>query len=146
MTSGAGLVPVLHQFGGMEWIIFLIIVALLLLFGPSKLPELARAMGRAWGEFRKGKMEIEREIRTEIAREESGGEIMASREQVFRAARDLMVPTEAREIRDIKLDIAKAIDRAETDRIVAIAKGFGLSVEGVSAQTLKEQIIRRLGV
>jgi len=146
MSASTGVLPLLHQFGGMEWIIFLIIVALLLLFGPTKLPELARAMGRAWGEFRKGKMEIEREIRTEIAREDAGGEILATRDQLFRAARDLMVPTEARELREIKLDVAKAIDHADTVKVVGIARSFGLSVEGVSAQTLKEQIIRRLGV
>ena len=146
MSASTGVLPLLHQFGGMEWIIFLIIVALLLLFGPTKLPELARAMGRAWGEFRKGKMEIEREIRTEIAREDAGGEILATRDQLFRAARDLMVPTEARELREIKLDVAKAIDHADTAKVVGIARSFGLSVEGVSAQTLKEQIIRRLGV
>ena len=146
MSVSTGVLPLLHQFGGMEWIIFLIIVALLLLFGPTKLPELARAMGRAWGEFRKGKMEIEREIRTEIAREDAGGEILATRDQLFRAARDLMVPTEARELREIKLDVAKAIDHADTAKVVGIARSFGLSVEGVSAQTLKEQIIRRLGV
>ena len=144
MVTGVG--PALHQFGGLEWIIFLVIVALLLLFGPSKLPELARSIGRAWGEFRKGKMEVEREIRHELAREEAGGEVVAPRDQVLRAARDLSVPTEGREVRDIKLDIAKAIDRVDNAKVIALAKLFGLPVEGVSAQTLKEQIIRRLQV
>lgn len=145
MTSGSGLPPFLHQFGGMEWIIFLIIVALLLLFGPSKLPELARAVGRAWGEFRKGKMEVEREIRQEIAREDTG-QSPATRDEVFKAARDLMVPTEGRDLREIKLDIAKAIDRAETPKIVSVAKAFGIPTEGVGTQALKEQIIRRLHI
>jgi len=48
---------------GIEWIIILIVIAILLLFGPSKIPELARAFGRAWGEFRRGKTEVERELR-----------------------------------------------------------------------------------
>ena len=34
---------------GFEWIILLIIIAVLLLFGPQKLPELARGFGRAIG-------------------------------------------------------------------------------------------------
>jgi len=35
----------------------------MLLFGSSKLPELARGLGRSVGEFKKGKEEIERELR-----------------------------------------------------------------------------------
>jgi sec-independent protein translocase protein TatA len=46
-----------------EWIVLLIIAAALLFLAPSKLPELMRTVGRAWGEFRKGKMQVEREIR-----------------------------------------------------------------------------------
>lgn len=32
------------------------------MFGAGKIPEISRALGRAMGEFQKGKMEIEREI------------------------------------------------------------------------------------
>lgn len=53
------------QIEGMEWIVLLIIVAALFLFGPNKLPEMARAFGRAAGEFRKARMEIDREISEE---------------------------------------------------------------------------------
>src|SRR2546422_11415807 len=56
--------------GGFELIILLIIIAVLLLFGPQKLPELARSIGRAWGELRRGKMEVERQIRDEFTAEE----------------------------------------------------------------------------
>ena len=136
---------IFRQFGGLEWIILLIIVALLLLFGPSKLPEFARAIGRAWGEFRKGKMEVEREIRQEFAKEEAR-EVTATRDEVLKAAKELAVPTEGRDFRDIKMEIAKAIDRVDSSRVNSTAKAFGLPVEGVSTQTLKEQIIRRLAV
>jgi len=37
-------------------------VALILFGGASKLPELARGLGRAMGEFKRGQIEIEREI------------------------------------------------------------------------------------
>ncbi|HKZ63410.1 MAG TPA: twin-arginine translocase TatA/TatE family subunit [Thermoplasmata archaeon] len=52
---------------GLEWVVILIIVALLVLFGPSHLPKLARAIGRSWGEFRRGRLEVEREIGREFA-------------------------------------------------------------------------------
>lgn len=52
--------------GGQEWlIIFLIIV---LLFGASKLPELARSMGKAKKEFKKGMEEEEKEETPEKAK------------------------------------------------------------------------------
>lgn len=143
ITDGAS--GVLHQFGGMEWVIFLIVVAVLLLFGPSKLPEFARAVGRAWGEFRKGRMEVEREIRQEFAREEAGT-VVSTRDEVMRAAKEFSVGTEGRDVGEIKLEVAKALDRAETGKVVAVAKIFGLPVEGVGVQTLKEQIVRRLNV
>lgn len=44
-----------------DWIIFIIVV-LLILGGTRKIPEIAKAMGRAMGEFRKGRMEVDREI------------------------------------------------------------------------------------
>jgi sec-independent protein translocase protein TatA len=128
-----------------EWIILLIIIALLLLFGPSKLPEFARSIGRAMGEFRRGKEQVEREIRQELAHSE-GAEVGAGRDQIFRAARELSVPTEGRDLKDVKLDVARAIDRVEPTVVVAVARMFGLPVEGVSGQSLKEQIIRRLQV
>lgn len=144
MASWSGLPsPALAQ--PWEWIIFLIIVALLLLFGPAKLPEFARSIGRAWGEFRRGKLEVERELRQELAQAE-GAEVAASKDEVLRAARELAVTTEGRDLGAVKLDIAREIDRAEPSRIVTIAKTFGIGAEGVSSQSLKEQIIRRLHV
>lgn len=40
----------------------MIFAVILLLFGASKLPELARSMGRSVGEFKKAKMETEKEL------------------------------------------------------------------------------------
>ncbi|WP_224332178.1 Sec-independent protein translocase subunit TatA/TatB [Haloprofundus halobius] len=47
--------------GGPEMLIILLIVVLL--FGANKLPELARSTGQAMGEFRRGRDEIEQELR-----------------------------------------------------------------------------------
>lgn len=44
---------------GLEAIVLLIIVLILLFFGPTKLPELARGIGRAWGELRLAQEESE---------------------------------------------------------------------------------------
>jgi len=42
--------------------LILILIAILFLFGPSKLPEMARSLGKAAGEFKKAQMEAERDI------------------------------------------------------------------------------------
>lgn len=47
--------------GGMEMLVILLVAVLL--FGANKLPKLARASGQAMGEFKKGREDIEREIR-----------------------------------------------------------------------------------
>ena len=48
--------------GQWELIVLFVAVGLLLLFGPKKIPELARGIGRAFGEFRLARKEAEREI------------------------------------------------------------------------------------
>ena len=47
--------------GGSEIILILFII--LLLFGAKKLPDLSRSFGKSLGEFKKGKEDLEREIR-----------------------------------------------------------------------------------
>lgn len=42
--------------------ILLILAVIVLLFGATKLPELAKSMGRSMGEFKRGQQEVEREI------------------------------------------------------------------------------------
>lgn len=54
--------------GPMELIVILMIAVLL--FGANKLPELARSSGQAIGEFRKGRDEIEAELRATAAEPE----------------------------------------------------------------------------
>ncbi len=59
---GMSVLPGLAGFiAGQEWII-LVIVVVVLIFGAKKIPELAKTMGRAKGEFEKGKIEGEKEL------------------------------------------------------------------------------------
>ena len=53
---------IFHQFGPME--MFVILVVVLLIFGPKKLPELFRSFGKSIKEFKKASTEIEDDIRT----------------------------------------------------------------------------------
>jgi len=47
------------------WQIVLLIVVIVLVFGSKKLPELARAIGKAKGEFKKGTQEGEQLLKEE---------------------------------------------------------------------------------
>ena len=47
---------------GQEWIIVIVLVAILI-FGAKKIPELAKTFGKAKGEFEKGKIEGEKELK-----------------------------------------------------------------------------------
>ena len=53
-----------------------IALIVILLFGASKLPDLARSMGSATGEFKKGRQEVEEEL--EEMQEEGDGEEVAA--------------------------------------------------------------------
>jgi sec-independent protein translocase protein TatA len=46
---------------GTEWIVVLVVAAILLLFGGSKLPQLAKALGQSKKAFREGMDESERD-------------------------------------------------------------------------------------
>jgi|BogFormECP12_OM1_1039635.scaffolds.fasta_scaffold117933_1 sec-independent protein translocase protein TatA len=49
-----------------DWLI-IAVVAGILFYGSSKLPQLAHSLGRSVGEFKKGRLEVERELKAEQA-------------------------------------------------------------------------------
>jgi TatA/E family protein of Tat protein translocase len=49
-----------------DWLI-IAVVAGILFYGSSKIPQLAHSLGRSVGEFKKGRLEVDREIRAEQA-------------------------------------------------------------------------------
>ena len=53
------------MFGITHWIIVLLVA--LMVFGPEKLPELARTLGRALAEFRRASMDFRRVIEDELS-------------------------------------------------------------------------------
>ena len=47
-----------------DWLI-IAVVAGVLLYGSTKIPQLARNLGRSTGEFKRGRLEVEKEIRAQ---------------------------------------------------------------------------------
>jgi len=76
---------------GTEWIIIIILILGLLIFGPSKIPELARALGRARREYEKA----------------SRGEDEHEEEKIRALARELGIPTEGKTTEELLNEIKK---------------------------------------
>lgn len=125
------------QIEGIELIILLIIVAVLFLFGPSKLPELARGFGRAMGEFRRGRLEVDREISQQFSQEDP-------HTKVERAASSLGLSTVGKTDLQIKLDIARAVDGASDSQIASAARSLGVFDSSADTTRLREQILKAL--
>lgn len=127
---------------GLDLIIVLIIIAVLFLFGPSKIPDIFRSIGRALGEFRRGRMEVERDISQQF----STLETQDARGKIERAAGVLgLAPTGKSELQ-VKLDIARAVDKAPDGQLVAAAQTLGVYNADADMTMLKEKIIKSLNV
>ena len=60
-----------------DWLI-IAVVAGILFYGSSKIPQLARSLGRSVGEFKRGRFESEQELKAEQARASAGANAPSS--------------------------------------------------------------------
>lgn len=96
--------------GGQELI--LIFLAIIFFFGPSKLPEFARALGRASGEFKKA--QIDSQIDAQIVTTDERRKDTHIKEKtnishnIIKLAKDLGISTEGKD-ENLLLDEIKAI-------------------------------------
>ena len=91
-----------------------ILLIAFLLFGASKLPELARSLGRSMGEFKKAQREAEIELR-EFERELKEGKYTSNekREKLEKIAKDLGIDPEGKSDEELLEEINRAIPKAE---------------------------------
>jgi len=90
--------------------VFLAIVALILIWGPSKLPELARALGRAKGEFEKASREFREASSTSVKPVRR-----SSADVLIETAKKLGINTEGKTMEQISEEIVnKARAKAES--------------------------------
>lgn len=100
---------------GVEWIVVAIVLVVLLLWGPSQLPKIARAFGEAKKEFKKATKEVE-EVREEIRET-----VQPITETVSEASSEL-----------------KKID----DKLLEVARELGISTEGKTRDQIAEEILK----
>ena len=134
----ASMLNLTAQIEGMEWIVLLIIIAVLFLFGPQKLPELARSTGRALGEFRRGQMEVQKEITQQF-----GAAAADPRTREQRAAAALGVTAAGKSDLQLKIEIARSLDKVPDSLVGAAAQALGLPSASPTA-VLREQILKAL--
>ena len=81
-----------------EWVVVLLVVVLF--FGAAKIPDLARALGKAKGEFERGSRETRAANAKDAVTLEAGEEA-----RILKAAKELGIPTDGRSVADIKADV-----------------------------------------
>lgn len=86
-----------------------IALIVLILFGASKIPEVARNLGKSVAEFKKAQREAELELR-ELERDLRKGE---KREKLEKIARDLGINPEGKSDEELLEEINKALPKVE---------------------------------
>jgi sec-independent protein translocase protein TatA len=91
-----------------------ILIIAFLLFGASKLPELARSLGKSMGEFKKAQREAEIELRR-FEKDLAEGKYSQSekREKLEKIAKDLGIEIEGKDDETLLEEINKALPKAE---------------------------------
>ncbi len=77
--------------------------AAMLLFGPEKVPEIARSIGKAMREYKKGLQGVTKDIQNQALLDET--EPTSEEDSLIQTAKKLGIPTEGRPIEDIAQDI-----------------------------------------
>jgi sec-independent protein translocase protein TatA len=94
-----------------------ILIIAFLLFGASKLPELARSLGKSMGEFKKAQREAELELRR-FEQELKEGKIESAaekREKLESIAKTLGIETEGKSDEELLEEINKALPKEKAE-------------------------------
>jgi sec-independent protein translocase protein TatA len=85
---------------GWEWLIIGVVAIVLILWGPSKIPEFAKALGRAKGEFNKAQQDSSAALTVASPNVKSKDEIL------LETARNLGISTDGKTREEISEEIA----------------------------------------
>ena len=119
--------------------ILLILVVMLLVFGPDKLPEMAKTLGSAMKEFQKATTDMEKEARVL----ESSLNGLPNQSTILRPLpRPAVVGNVASAPNTLKVastpEPAKSVSPVKDEKnIIEVAKVLGINIEGKSEEDLK---------
>jgi sec-independent protein translocase protein TatA len=93
---------------GWEWIIIGVVAIVIIMWGPAKIPEFARSLGRAKGEFSKAQKEFtDAANMTEKAPSTAQPTIRSKDEILLATAKDLGISTEGKTKEQLSEEIAE---------------------------------------
>ncbi|MGH9319035.1 MAG: Sec-independent protein translocase protein TatB [Vicinamibacteria bacterium] len=98
---------------GMQELVIIFVIALIV-FGPRKLPQLGKSLGKSIGEFKRASNELRSTLEEEIRVEETRREIMEPIEAIGREARKA-VERATEEAAAEPVDTARSAEPTETD-------------------------------
>ncbi len=109
--------------------IVLILVILLLIFGPSKMPEIARTLGEAFREFKKASEELQKTVEEPIPQTTSQAIPQTSPPQVTPPVNNVSEKS-----------------KEDENLIIQLAKKLGISTEGKDIQTIMNEIEEKVKI
>jgi sec-independent protein translocase protein TatA len=124
---------------GYEWIIVLVIIVVLFVWGPQKLPEFAKSIGLARKEIEKAYKEASDATASP-----------AAADPLIETAKKLGISTEGKTRSQISDEIVAkgkasttTITPTETDPLVETAKRLGISTEGKTRSQMSDEIVAK---
>lgn len=114
---------------GMQELIIIFVIALIV-FGPRKLPQLGKSLGRSIAEFKRASNELRNTLEDEIRVEETRKEILEPIESIQKEAKDM--------VDDIKRE-EKAETETETDTATATTAAANTPSAEVEAATTPQE-------
>lgn len=94
---------------GWEWLIIGVVAIVIIMWGPAKIPEFARSLGRAKGEFQKASKEFENAATTTNSPSTSNVTVRPLKtrdEMLLETARNLGISTEGKTREQISEEVA----------------------------------------
>jgi sec-independent protein translocase protein TatA len=107
---------------GLEWIIILVVI-IMVLFGAKKLPEFAKSLGKMTGEFQRGRMEIERELKSMEAELKKEYKTDSETEQLEKMARELGIVTVGKTEDEIREEVIAELSKKQRTRKSVLPPG-----------------------
>ena len=93
---------------GMPELIIILVIALVV-FGPKKLPDLGKALGKSIAEFKKASQEFKESVEAEMKEVEKAADVKETKQQIeqlthFEGAKESGIASEKEKKEDVKID------------------------------------------
>lgn len=96
------------MFSGWEWVIIGVVALVIIMWGPSKIPEFARAIGKAKGEFEKASREIDQAAK-EVVTATPATTVRRNEDILIETAQKLGVTTEGKTRDQIATEVSQRL-------------------------------------